>query len=220
LKKSLELKVGKPINTLEISKFQKSFSQKKIQLDTISAMQYNKQALQKASKSLGSAYYPHIRIEDSYSFFGYDDKPLFAGEPIPLLDKQNTLMATLNVHLFDAGVIQKQKEALLLQAQELNEQIIYKTKEQKMAIALALKRIETVGLKIKSSRSALKSARSALETITQKYNAGIVDNVVYLDALSSKTEAKALYEKALNDLEVAYAFYYYYTGKNIEEYIQ
>ncbi|WP_321778704.1 hypothetical protein [Sulfurimonas sp.] len=57
-------------------------------------------------------------------------------------------------------------------------------------------------------------------TISKKYDAGIVDNVVYLDALSSQTTAKALYETSLNDLEVAFATYYYYAGKNIEEFIR
>jgi outer membrane protein TolC len=60
-----------------------------------------------------------------------------------------------------------------------------------------------------------------LKTITQKYNAGIVDNVAYLDALSSKTQVQAMYKKALNDLEIAYAiYYYYYNNKNIEEFLQ
>ena len=221
LKKSLELQVGKTIKTLASSKFKKDlYSTEETKLDTIRAMQYQKEALKKASETIDSHYYPNIRIEDDYTFFGYDDKPFFTGKSIPLLEKQNTIMLTLNLRIFDDGMLAKQKEIVLLQSQQLHEKIIYKSKEQKMHIALSLKRIETMELKIRSSRSALKSAKSALETITQKYNAGIVDNVVYLDALSSKTEAQALYEKALNDLEIAYAFYYYYTGKSIEEYLQ
>jgi outer membrane protein TolC len=89
-----------------------------------------------------------------------------------------------------------------------------------MQLELSLDRIHTANLNIKSSKSALKAAKSALKTITQKYNAGVVDNVVYLDALSAKTQAQATYEKALNDLEIAYAIYYYYNNKNIEEFLQ
>jgi hypothetical protein len=47
-----------------------------------------------------------------------------------------------------------------------------------------------------------------------------VDNGAYLDALAAQTSAAALYETSLNDLEIAYAFYYYYSGKNIEEFLQ
>jgi len=48
----------------------------------------------------------------------------------------------------------------------------------------------------------------------------LVDNIVYLDALSIKTNATALYTKSLNDLEVAYAIYYYYAGQKIKEFIK
>ena len=85
---------------------------------------------------------------------------------------------------------------------------------------LSLERIHTSELNIKSSQSSLKAAKSALKTITEKYNAGIVDNVVYLDALSSKTQAQAMYEKSLNDLEIAYGIYYYYNNKDLGEYIK
>ena len=89
-----------------------------------------------------------------------------------------------------------------------------------MKYDLALSRIQTSYIKIKSASSAFVSASSAFKTISKKYDAGIVDNVVYLDALSSQTSAKALYETSLNDLEIAFASYYYYAGKNIEEFLQ
>jgi len=221
LKKRVELQAGTKITKPDNSKFQKSINREKYTLlDSIEALRYNKKALQNLSRTIESDYYPNIKIADSYTLFGYADKPYFAGQPIPLLDTQNRLMATLTVRLFDFGRIAEQKEALQLQADALNEKIIYQSKEQKMQLELARKRIMTTQLKIKSSKSALKAASSALTTITQKYQAGIVDNVTYLDALSSKTEAKALYEKSLNDLEIAYAIYYYYNAKNLEEYLQ
>jgi len=139
---------------------------------------------------------------------------------MPLLDKQNEIMATLNLRLFDFGTIREKKEAIKLKADALNEKIIYKLKEQQMQLEIAKERIVTTKLNIKSSKSALKSATSALKTITKKYNAGVVDNVVYLDALSSQTKAKSTYEKSLNDLEIAYAIYYYYNNENLEKFIK
>jgi outer membrane protein TolC len=220
LKKSLELKVGSSITKLDDSHFKKMLTQKSSELDSIQALKYNKNALKNLSETIDSYYYPNIRLEDTYTVYGYQDKPKFGGQEIPQLDNQNTIMATLNLRLLDFGTLREQKESLKLQADALNEQIIYKTKEQQMQLELSRKRIETAELNIKSSRSALKASASALKTITEKYNAGIVDNVVYLDALSSHTEAKALYEKSLNDLEIAYAIYYYYNSKNLEEYLQ
>ena len=219
LKKSLELEVGKDITQPQNSHFKKLSIQTSEKLDSIEALTYNKQALKNLSRTIESYYYPNINIQDSFSLFEYQDKPYYNGHPVPLLDKQNKITANLTLRLFDFGKLREQKEAVKLKADALNEQIIYKTKEQKMQLELAQKRIETAQLNIKSSKSALKAATSALKTITQKYQAGIVDNVTYLDALSSKTEAKALYEKSLNDLEIAYAIYYYYNAKNLEEYL-
>jgi len=220
LKKALELQVGKNISSLEDSHFKKGMNQTPSKLQSIQAMQSSQKALGNLSQTIDSYYYPNIQLEDKYTLYGYQDKPLFGRQPIPQLDKQNTLLATLNLRLLDFGVLREQKEALKLQGDALAEQILYKSKEQKMQLELSRKRIETALLNIKSSRSALKAATSALKTITKKYDAGIVDNVVYLDALSSKTQAKALYEKSLNDLEIAYAIYYYYNSKDIEEFVQ
>jgi len=220
LKKSLEIKVGKKITSFEDSTFKKIVQQDKKELDSIQALKQSKTALLNLSKTVDSYYYPTIHIEDTYSIYKYQDKPSLASRPIPLLDNQNEIMATVSLRVFDFGVLKEQKEAIKLQAEALNQQIIYKTKEQQMQLELSLDRIYTANLNIKSSRSALKAAKSALKTITQKYSAGIVDNVVYLDALLAKTQAQAIYEKALNDLEIAYAIYYYYSNKNIEEFLQ
>ena len=219
LKKSLELEVGKDITTPDNSKFKKLAIKTSNKLDSIEVLTYNKKALQNFSRTIESYYYPNIQLQDSFTFFDYQDKPFYNGHPVPLLDKQNKIMANLNIRLFDFGRLREQKEAVKLKADALNEKIIYKSKEQTMQLELAQKRIETAKLNIRSSKSALKAATSALKTITQKYQAGIVDNVTYLDALSSRTEAKALYEKSLNDLEIAYAIYYYYNAKNLEEYL-
>jgi len=219
LQSALELKVGKDIDSLDDSKFKKTLSEQSAELDSIAALRANKTAILNLSQTVDSYYYPNIRIEDTYSLYGYQDEPNIAGMPIEMLDNQNKIMATLNMRLVDFGAIGEQKAAIALQAEALNEQIKYKSKEQKMQLTLAIRRVETVKLNIKSSQSALKSSQSALETITKKYNAGIVDNVVYLDALSSHTEAKAANKKSINDLEIAYAMYYYYNSKNIEEFL-
>lgn len=220
VKRSLELKVGKKIENLTESSFIKEQVQTAEELDTIKALRAQKSATLSLSETLDSYYYPQIRIEDTYSLYGYDEIPSFPGfGTIDLPDNQNKLMATLNLRLVDFGAIGEKKAAVRLSAEALNEQITYQNKEQKMQQDLALSRITTAKLNIKSATSALKAANSALETITKKYNNGIVDNVVYLDALSSQTESKSTYEASLNNLELSYALYYYYNSKKLEEFI-
>jgi len=214
---ALELKVGKKINTLDNSKFKENILDKYENIDAIKAMQAKKEAILNISDSLKSSYYPQIKVEDTYSVYGYANSDRTHPEGV---EKQNILLLSANIRLYDNATLKKKQEAILLNAQALNSEINYKTKEQKMQFTLAKSRILTSKIKIKSASSALVSAKSAFETVEKKYDAGIVDNVVYLDALTAKTNAVALYETSKNDLEIAYAIYYYYSGKNVEEYLQ
>lgn len=218
LKSLLELKVGKKIDTLEKSSFVKSPFKNYAALDSTNALIAQKGSIKKGANAIDSFYYPNIRVEDTYSLYGYEridpSLTLFNASP---LDKQNTLLLTLNLRLFDYGNIAKTKEAVLLDAQALDAQILYQTKEQKVQYELSKARIQTAHARIKSALSALNAATSAFITIEKKYNAGIVDYIVYLETLTKKTNSKALYERSLNDLEIAYATLYYYAAKDLQE---
>lgn len=217
LKKSLELKVGKEITTLDSSKFL-AFRDKELELsDSIKALSSQKDALMSGSESIDSAYYPQIKIEDTFSVNGYGRTDAMHPESV---ENQNKLLLSLNMRIYDNATIEKAKESLLINAQVLDTKLSYAKAEQKIQYDLAISRINTANIKIKSAKSALVSANSAFKTISKKYDARIVDNVVYLDALTIQTSAKALYATSLNDLEIAHAIYYYYAGKNIEEFVQ
>jgi outer membrane protein TolC len=217
LKKSLELKVGISVKNLDDSKFINPIGQSYEIADSLKALLAQKEAVVSSAQAIDSIYYPQIRVEDTYSLYEYGrtDNLHPKGE-----DNQNKLMLTLNMRLFDYGTVAKTKEAILMNSQALNSQITYKTKEQMMQYELAEFRIQTSKTKIKSAKSALVAANSAFKTVEEKFNAGIVDYVVYLDALTSKTTANSLYKTSLNDLEIAYAIYYFYSGKDIKEYIK
>ena len=219
IKRALELKVGKRIDSFEASIFKKVDSGDDSELDAIKALRATKSSIINASETIDSYYYPQIRLEDTYSFYGYMDEPAISGFTIDQVDNQNKIMATLNMRLYDFGAISEAKESVRLQADALHQQIIYQTKEQKMNQELSKERIDSAKLNIESSKSALKASTSALKTITEKYSSGIVDNVVYLDALTTQTEAKATYESSLNNLEISYALYYFYNAKNLEEFL-
>jgi len=217
LKKNIELKVGKEINSFDDSSFVKKSNDSVDVLDAIKVLQATKNSIVNASQSIESNYSPQVRIEDTYNVYGYMDEP--TAFPIDQVDNQNKIMLSVNMRIYDFGAIKESKESLRLKADALAQEVVYKTKEQKMNQELSLQRITTSNLKIKSSKSALKASKSALKTITEKYNTGLVDNVVYLDALSSQTEAKATYEESLNNLEISYALYYFFNAKNIEEFL-
>ncbi len=215
-KRSLELKIGKKVLDLDNSKFKRPYDENYELVDSTKSLMAQEEAIIKSSESIESVYYPNIRVEESYSIYRYDRTDAFHPEGA---EKQNKILVSLNMRLFDGGTIKQEKQAILLNSQALNQEVLYKKQEQKIQYDLALSRIQTSKIKIKSAKSALVSAKSSFKTIEEKYNAGIVDNIVYLDALSTQTSAEALYQSSLNDLEIAYAMYYYYAGKNIGDYL-
>src|SRR3990167_6524466 len=215
--KSLELKVGKKIDTLDDSSFKEIMQEDLQPSDAINSLISKESALMSSAESIDSAYYPQIKLEDSYNLYGYGRSDAMHPEG---LDNQNKILLSANIRLFDFGTLKEAKQAMIISAKALNSQVLYKTKEQKMHHEVALARLDTSKIKIQSAKSALIASESAFETIEKKYNAGIVDYVIYLDALTSKTRADALYETSLNELEIAYAMYYYYSGKNLAEYIK
>ena len=217
VKKSLEWHVGKEIKILEKSNFKDIQSTDVEQSDAIKSLSYKSSAIQNSAKVLEGIYYPRVKLEDSYTLYGYNN--IMPNHPAKI-DRQNILMLSLNMRIFDYGATKEARETLILSSKALEQQQEYLTKEQLMNYEVSISRVNSAKLKIKSAKSALISSASAFRTINEKYNAGIVDFVVYLDALSSKTEASATYEKSLNDLEVAYAMFYYHSGKKLEEFIK
>ena len=214
----LSLKVGKPISTLDDSAFNKQDGDSFEQLDSIKSLIAKNNSIKYGAASIDSFYYPNIKIEDTYSLYGYDrEDPNLTRLGASPLDNQNTLLLSLNFRVFDYGALRESKEAVLLTSQALLSEIAYRTKEQTLEHKLAISRVKTAKIRIESAKSALNASTSAFNTIEKKYNAGIVDYIVYLDALTKRTSSKALYESGLNELEIAYAILYFYRGKNIKE---
>jgi len=115
LKKMLSLKTSKTIKDLDESNIIVPNDLQKELSDDIISLQANSKSIQYTADALYSAYYPKIRIEDTYSIYGYDRK----NPNVVPLDNQNALMLTLNMRLLDFGEISKQKESLLIQKESL-----------------------------------------------------------------------------------------------------
>ena len=217
LKRLLSLKIGKRVGTLDNSTILMPQEIQKEVSDDISSLKSNLSSYKYIAKKIDSRYLPQVRLEDTYSLYGYGRSDTTHPDG---LDNQNVLLLKFNFRIFDNGNLKKQKESILIQKMALESQIKQATEAQNINVELALSRINTTKTQINSAKSSLESASSAYKTIEKKYEAGSVDNIAYLDALSVKTAAKSQYEKALNNLQIAYATYYYYTNKNIKDYIK
>lgn len=216
-KKYLELRVGKSIDALEESNFKDVLSLEYEQSDDIKSLTYQERAIKSGAKAQDAIYYPKIKLEDTYTKYEYGSAD--TNNPFKI-DKQNVAMITLNMTLYDNSASSEAKQALILNAKALNEEIKYRMDEQKIEQEIALQRIKSQKLKIQSAKSSLVASSSAFTTVDEKYRARIVDYITFLDALSTKTEAVATYESSLYELESAYAIYYFYSGKKLEEFIK
>ncbi len=217
LKKLLSIKIGKKITTLDNSTIVAPANTSKELSDKIKSLKEKSSSLTYVAKKINASYLPQIRLEDTYTFYDYDRSDTSHPKG---LDNQNKFMLTFNIRLFDNGNVKKQKESILIQKKALDAQIQEVIDTQAINIELALRKIQTIKAQINSSKISLKSAISAYKMITQKYQAGSVDNIAYLDALSVKTDAQSQYEEALNNLQISYVRYYYYINKNIKEFIK
>jgi len=183
------------------------------------AMQARMHAVGKRADAIASAYSPQVNASYTYSRMEFSDlAPHVPAASMP--DHSHTFQLNIGMRLYDGGAMAAQSESVRYQKLALAAKIRHAIKEQKMNYRLARKRLHAVQAQIASARSALHAARSSYEAIKKKYEAGVVDNVTYLDALSQRTMALARYQATRYDYEIAKAVYYFYAGHAIERYIR
>ncbi|WP_295701495.1 TolC family protein [uncultured Helicobacter sp.] len=175
-------------------------------------------------------YLPIISISDTYVSNGGVDaafKGLGAAEAAQYGSiitrqyppKQNQIMINATIHL-DFLTTYKQYQAARLGYLKNLKELAYKKEEQKKDEKLYRKSLEIAVAKIKASEAALRSASIAFENVAKKYDAQILNFTDYLQSLTTKVEAEATYNQALNDYEMQKAYYIYYSGQDLQEHIQ
>lgn len=133
---------------------------------------------------------------------------------------QNVIGVSVNMRLFDWFNIAKQKEAVRYSAMQRQKELAYKKNEQEKDERLYRKSIEIAQARIKSAEAALKSASVSFDNVARRYEAQVLNFSDYLQSLSRRFSAESTYTQSLNDYEIEKARYIYYSGQQIEEYIE
>ncbi len=133
---------------------------------------------------------------------------------------QNVIGVSVNMRLFDWFNISKQKEAVRYSAMQRQKELAYKKYEQEKDERLYRKSIEIAEARIKSAEAALKSASVSFDNVTRRYEAQVLNFSDYLQSLSRRFSAESTYTQSLNDYEIEKARYIYYSGQQIEDYIE
>ena len=175
------------------------------------ALKYNKRATLANKK-------PQVDISYSYTKSKYSN---IVKSPLGDLPEHNSkLNIQASLMLYDGGSIKElgesleyKKLALLSKANELK-------REQKRDFTLAKLKLKSIKANIKSAKLALLSANESYKRVKKEYVAGFVDYITYLDALTQKSISEAKYKETLYDYEVAKAYLYYYSGRDLKGYIK
>jgi len=182
-------------------------------------LQAQQNTLQENIDALNASVMPQVKLQDTYTMSHFADKPASAFDGM-FLSNKNTLMLVASMRIFDGGVASKQQEALKVQGMALNEEMVRSQKEQVSLYRVAKDKLFALNKKISSAKSALRSSTSTYNAIKNKFNAGLVDNVSYLDALNSNALAQSRLKESQYDYEIAKSSFYYFAGKNPREYIK
>lgn len=149
-------------------------------------------------------YLPSITLGAKHKEMNYQDYDTMGGANIQP-DRQNEIMASLSLTLFDMGRIAKEREQARLDTLKARKLLDYKTKKVQNDAEIAL-------LTLRSSEEALKAAKAeeeakadAFVTIRSRFEAGLVNTTTYLSELTSLTETRAKARHAQNALQMAKA---------------
>ena len=209
LLQNLSLLTGTIITNLDNSNLPDILNLQYQDSEAIKALKLAVKAQKENTNAIDSVNKPHIKVEDSYNIYNYDDYNSKILNDLP--DQQNQLSLTLTYNLFDTTSKHK-TESAKLQELALKQKLSYAISKEKMKFNLAKQKLKIQKLKIISLKSAVEMGNSVYNMVKIKYQNGIVDNITYLDALSKKVYNKALYIQALNDYEIAKATYYFSSG--------
>lgn len=184
----------------------------------IKALEYDIKTQMSNAKAAKSAHYPTVSLDNTYNQYDLNyDNPNYDASAI---DSQNIFKINLSWNIFDFGATTNGYESQYRKYQALKSQYEYEKNKANVDLQLAIKSYDITKLKIKSAQLALKASISTYESIEQKYQNGLVDNVAYLEALSEKYSAISFLKTAQYDLEIKKANIIYHSGKNVWEYIQ
>ena len=209
---------GLNVEGLEPAMLQLPHDDASVENDAIVSLRHEALATGYAAEQQNAQYYPTLMVEDTYSFYDYQNyTDTF---PIERVDKQNRLQVVATMNLFDFFSASKAKESVMAQKYALDAQIAYETKRVDSNIELSRRGIARAQALTEAAEAALRASERTFETIEKKYHANIVDYVKYLDALYQKSKAQAQYTRAQNALQLAYALYIYHSGFDIKEYVQ
>ena len=214
---NLEYVIGQSVNIESGSTITEYASnENKLRAD-LKAIEYQLESLKATARATKSGKLPKVSLNNTYSH-----NELEYNNSTYATDDYNKNLASVNLSwdIFDFDTTNKAYEAAFKKYLSLKSQFDYEKNKANVDLKLANRAYEIGKLKIESAQAGLNAANSAYKTIKAKYEAGLIDNVSYLAALTDKYSAQSSLKVALNDLELKKANIIYYSGEKLEEFVK
>ena len=214
---NLEYVIGQSVNIESGSTITEYASnENKLRAD-LKAIEYQLESLKATARATKSGKLPKVSLNNTYSH-----NELEYNNSTYATDDYNKNLASVNLSwdIFDFDTTNKAYEAAFKKYLSLKSQFDYEKNKANVDLKLANRAYEIGKLKIQSAQAGLNAANSAYKTIKAKYEAGLIDNVSYLEALTDKYSAESSVKVALNDLELKKANIIYYSGEKLEEFVK
>jgi len=183
----------------------------------IKAIEFEINKLLEEAKIEKSSNYPIVSLDNTFYNYNmsYDNKSYENN-----IDSQNIFKLNLSWKIFDFETTKNSYKSAYLKYKSLKSKYDYEKNKASVDLKLSIKAYDIAKLKINSANLALKAANSTYDTIENKYQNGLVENVAYLEALSEKYSAISSLKKAQYDLEIKKANIIYHSGKDLWEFIK
>lgn len=213
----LEMLTRASITTLEPSSFKAPTITHEGTTHELKAADRTIEALYHSARTKTADYWPTLLLKDTFSMMEYYPMQM---QGITLPTQANKIQVVAQMTLFDFFSKSNEKATALLQQKAKTKERDYKKLQLQTQQKLAVLTIKTSQQKLQAAEQSLISAQKSYDFIQKRFAARLVDNVTYLEALSSFTQAKALLESSKHDVHIAYANYYFQHGLPLQEQLQ
>jgi outer membrane protein TolC len=183
----------------------------------ILALEASTQSAKAEAQAAKSGYLPSIVLQDTYSRYKYDyDNPAWQSDN----DHQNSVQLSASWKIFDFGSSSAAYEAAQKSYLAKSSELAYEKSRAKAGLKSAQNSYKTAVATVEAAKARLEAASMTYDLVKKKFQQGIVNNVTYLDALSSKFDAQSGLYTALNQVEYQKAVLLYQMGQEIKGAIQ
>lgn len=168
-------------------------------------------------------YLPTIALSNRYTRYNYYNRnvPLLPFDiPLENPSYQNIFGISVSFTLFDSFATLRARESARLNALAASFEYAYLKDTQDRELIIAKEALKSAKEKITWAKSSMQSASVAYSYAKEKFNAQLIDDTRYLNALSTFVNAQSFYDEARFDYEVKKAEFLYKNGNALEEFLK